>query len=175
MKELITQGGPLIFLLLGCSVLAVAIFLERYFYFHRSSIVVQDLLQGAGNLIARKNYVEALTVCAGTPGPVARVMKAVLTQHGATRADLKEIAQEAAARNPGHNTPHSIPTRPSQPPHSPAIRIPRAASQPAASTASVTRSTNPTGANASALITTNRASFRTASSFPCKSPSATSS
>lgn len=95
MKELITQGGPLIFLLLGCSVLAVAIFLERYFYFHRSSIVVQDLLQGAGNLIARKNYVEALTVCAGTPGPVARVMKAVLTQHGATRADLKEIAQEA--------------------------------------------------------------------------------
>jgi len=95
MKELITQGGPLIFLLLGCSVLAVAIFLERYFYFHRSGIVVQDLLQGAGNLIARKNYVEALTVCAGTPGPVARVMKSVLTQHSAPRADLKEIAQEA--------------------------------------------------------------------------------
>ena len=95
MMELITQGGPLIFLLLGCSVLAVAIFLERYFYFHRSGIVVQDLLQGAGNLIARKNYVEALTVCAGTPGPVARVMKSVLTQHSAPRADLKEIAQEA--------------------------------------------------------------------------------
>ena len=95
MKELITQGGPLIFLLLGCSVLAVAIFLERYFHFHRSTIVVQDLLQGAGNLIARKNYMEALTVCAGTPGPVARVMKAVLTRHEAPRTELKEIVQEA--------------------------------------------------------------------------------
>jgi biopolymer transport protein ExbB len=56
---------------------------------------VQDLLQGLGNLISRKNYAEALHVCAGTPGPVARVMKAVLTRHEAPRTELKEIAQEA--------------------------------------------------------------------------------
>jgi biopolymer transport protein ExbB len=95
MKELITQGGPLIFLLLGCSLLAVAIFLERLFHFHRSSVVVQDLLQGVGNLVSRKNYVEALTVSAGTPGPVARVLKAVLTRHDAPRDELKSIVQEA--------------------------------------------------------------------------------
>ncbi|MDB6134914.1 MAG: colicin uptake protein TolQ [Verrucomicrobiales bacterium] len=95
MKELIYQGGPLIFLLLGCSLLAMGTFLERFFHFHRSTIVVQDLLQGLGNLISRKNYAEALHVCAGTPGPVARVMKAVLTRHEASRPELKEIAQEA--------------------------------------------------------------------------------
>jgi len=95
MKELITQGGPLIFLLLGCSLLAVAIFLERLFHYHRSSVVVQDLLQGVGNLVSRKNYVEALTVSAGTPGPVARVLKAVLTRHDAPREELKAIVQEA--------------------------------------------------------------------------------
>ena len=95
MKELIFQGGPLIFLLLGCSLLAMGIFLERFFHFHRSTIVVQDLLQGLGNLISRKNYAEALHVCAGTPGPVARVMKAVLTRNEADRIELKEIAQEA--------------------------------------------------------------------------------
>ncbi len=95
MKELIIQGHPLIFLLLGCSLLAVAIFLERFFHFHRSSVVVQDLLQGVGNLVSRKNYVEALTVSAGTPGPVARVLKAVLTRHDAPRDELKAIVQEA--------------------------------------------------------------------------------
>ena len=95
MKELINQGQPLIFLLLGCSLLAVGIFLERFFHFHRSTIVVQDLLQGLGNLISRKNYAEALHVCAGTPGPVARVMKAVLTRHESERIELNEIAQEA--------------------------------------------------------------------------------
>ena len=95
MKELITHGGPLIFLLLGCSIIAVGIFLERLFFLRRSSVVVQDLLQGAGNLIGRKNYVEALTVCAGTPGPVARVMRAVLTRHDAPREELSQVAQEA--------------------------------------------------------------------------------
>lgn len=95
MKELITQGGPLIFLLLACSMLAVAIWLERLFHFHRSAIVVQDLLQGVGNLVSRKNYVEALTVSAGTPGPVARVLKAALTRHEAPRDELKAIVQEA--------------------------------------------------------------------------------
>jgi biopolymer transport protein ExbB len=95
MKELITQGGPLIFLLLGCSLLAVAIFLERFFHLHRSTVVVQDLLQGVGNLVNRKNYVEALTVSAGTPGPVARVMKAALMRHEAPRDELKAIVQEA--------------------------------------------------------------------------------
>lgn len=95
MKELINQGGPLIFLLLGCSLLAVAIFLERFFHFHRSTVVVQDLLQGVGNLINRKNYVEALTVCSGTPGPVARVMKSVLTRPEAPRDELRAIVQEA--------------------------------------------------------------------------------
>ena len=98
MKELISQGGPLgplILLLLGCSLIAVAIFLERFFHFHRSSVVVPDLLQGVGNLVSRKNYVEALTVSAGTPGPVARVLKAVLTRHDAPREELKAIVQEA--------------------------------------------------------------------------------
>jgi biopolymer transport protein ExbB len=95
MKELINQGGPLIFLLLACSLLALAVFLERFFHFHRSTVVVQDLLQGVGNLINRKNYVEALTVSTGTPGPVARVMKAVLTRPDAPRDELKAIVQEA--------------------------------------------------------------------------------
>jgi biopolymer transport protein ExbB len=95
MTSLIAQGSPLILLLLGCGLLAVAIFLERFFHLHRSTIVVQDLLTGVNNLVRRKNYVEAMTVCASTPGPVARVIKAILTQHEAPREELKEIAQEA--------------------------------------------------------------------------------
>ncbi len=95
MKELFNQGGPIILLLLGCSVLAMGIFLERFFHYHRSGIVVQDLLQGVSNLVGRKNYLEALTMCAGTPGPAARVMKSVLMRHEADREDLRAIAQEA--------------------------------------------------------------------------------
>lgn len=95
MSELINQGGPLVIILLGCSLLAVGIFLERFFHFHRANIGVQDLLQGLANLIHKKNYSEALHVCAGTPGPVARVVHAAIVRHEAPRHELKEIVQEA--------------------------------------------------------------------------------
>lgn len=95
MFEIITRGGPLVFLLLGCSLIAVAIFLERFFSFHRANLDVQDLMQGLSNLIHRRNYAEALHVCAGTPGPVARVVHAAIVQHEASREDLKQIVQEA--------------------------------------------------------------------------------
>ncbi len=81
-------------LLLGCSILAIAIALERYFHFHRSRIDVGDLLHGLRNLIRKKNYAEAIHECAGTPGPVARVIHSAILHHGAPRAELKEIVQE---------------------------------------------------------------------------------
>jgi biopolymer transport protein ExbB len=95
MFELIAQGGPLVFVLLGCSVLAVGIFLERFFHLHRANVGVQDLLQGLANLIHKKNYAEALHVCAGTPGPVARVIHSAIVRHEAPRSELKEVVQEA--------------------------------------------------------------------------------
>lgn len=81
-------------LLLGCSILAMAISVDRFFYFHRARIDVSELLQGLANLIRRKNFAEALHECAGTPGPVARVIHAAIIHHEASREDLKAIAQE---------------------------------------------------------------------------------
>lgn len=95
MIDLINKGGPLMWLLLGCSILTVAITLERYFYFHRARIDVGDLLHGLRNLVRNRNYAEALHECAGTPGPVARVIHSALIRHDAPRGELKEIVQES--------------------------------------------------------------------------------
>ena len=95
MIHLIDKGGPLVYLLLGCSLLAVAIFLERIFHFHRATINVGEFLQGLANLIKRKKYAEALHECAATPGPVARVIHSAIIRHEAPRSELKEIVQEA--------------------------------------------------------------------------------
>jgi biopolymer transport protein ExbB len=95
MIDLINKGGPLMWLLLGCSILTVAISLERYFHFHRARIDVGDLLHGLRNLVRNRNYAEALHECAGTPGPVARVIHSALIRHDSPRAELKEIVQES--------------------------------------------------------------------------------
>ena len=93
--DLITKGGPLMVLLLGCSIVAVAIFLERLFYFHRAAINVGDFLFGLRNLIKNKAYQEAASECASTPGPVARVLHSAIRRSGASRSELKEIVQES--------------------------------------------------------------------------------
>ncbi|MCB1236166.1 MAG: MotA/TolQ/ExbB proton channel family protein [Verrucomicrobiae bacterium] len=95
MMDLILKGGPLMWLLLGCSILTIAISLERYFQFHRARVDVGDLLHGLRNLIRNRNYAEALHECAGTPGPVARVIHSAIIRHDAPRSELKEIVQES--------------------------------------------------------------------------------
>ncbi len=82
-------------LILLCSVTALGVFLERLFFLHRASIHTGDFLRGLANLIRKNNIAEAVEECAGTPGPVPRVLHAMLVKHGASRAELREIAAEA--------------------------------------------------------------------------------
>jgi biopolymer transport protein ExbB len=95
MIDYIQKGGLLMWPILVCSVIAVAVFAERLFYLHRATIHVGEFLQGLSNLVHRRNFAEALHESAGTPGPVARVIHAAIIRHDAPRAELKEIVQEA--------------------------------------------------------------------------------
>jgi biopolymer transport protein ExbB len=95
MPELISKGGPLIWLLLGCLVFSVAVFFERFSYYHRASMNVGEFLAGLSSLIRRKNYAEALQECVATRVPAGRVIHAALLRHHAPREHLKEIVQEA--------------------------------------------------------------------------------
>ena len=95
MIDYMQKGGPLMWLILFCSVLAGAVFLERVTYFHRAQIRVGEFLRGLATLLERRSIAEAREECAGTPGPVARVIHAALLRHDAPRAELKEIVQEA--------------------------------------------------------------------------------
>jgi len=95
MLELVQKGGPLMWLILLCSVTALGVLAERLLFFHRASIHTGDFLRGLANLLRRKNFTEALQECAGTSGPVPRVLHAMILKHGAPRAELREIGQEA--------------------------------------------------------------------------------
>ncbi len=95
MIDYIQKGGLLMWPILVCSIIAIAVFAERLFYFHRSTIHVGEFLQGLSNLVSRRNFAEALHESAGTPGPVARVIHAAIIRHDSPRAELREIVQEA--------------------------------------------------------------------------------
>src|SRR5256714_14424193 len=101
MIDYIQKGGLLMWTILVCSIISIAVFAERLFYFHRAAIHVGEFLQGLANLVQRRNFAEALHECAGTPGPVARVIHAAIIRHDAPRAELREIVQEAGETEGG--------------------------------------------------------------------------
>jgi biopolymer transport protein ExbB len=94
MLDYLLKGGPLMWLILFCSIISVAVFCERLLYFHQITIHVGEFLRGLSNLIQRRNFNEAIQECAGTPGPVARVVLAALRNREAPRGELKEIIEE---------------------------------------------------------------------------------
>src|SRR4051812_37551978 len=95
MIDYIQKGGLLMWPILVCSIISIAVFAERLFYFHRATIHVGEFLKGLSNLIRRRNFAEALHESAGTPGPVARVIHSAIIRHDSPRSESRDIVQEA--------------------------------------------------------------------------------
>src|SRR5207237_103441 len=95
MIDYIQKGGLLMWPILACSVIAIAVFAERLLYLHRSSLNVGHFRRCRSVTLQRRKFAEALHESAGTPGPVARVIHAAIIRHDAPRAELREIVQEA--------------------------------------------------------------------------------
>src|SRR3954470_21948661 len=93
---LLTQGGPMMWVLAALGLLGLMLFIERTLYLHRGQIRAKAFVDGLKNILAKRRLVEALTVCEETPGPVAAVAKAALL-HASDEADVMRFhVQEAA-------------------------------------------------------------------------------
>lgn len=92
---LIEKGGPLVWVLLGLGFVGAVCVVERLFFFHRARINVGNLLTGLSQHIRRRAFAEALHEAARAPGPVGRVSHAALLRYYLSRADLRDVVQEA--------------------------------------------------------------------------------
>lgn len=95
-EGIIVSTGPVLWLIVVFAVLALGVIAERLFYFHRVNINSGDFLRGLSALLRSGQYNEALHEARQLPGPMARVVEAVLTRPKLARSELREIALEAA-------------------------------------------------------------------------------
>ncbi|NBZ94893.1 MAG: MotA/TolQ/ExbB proton channel family protein [Proteobacteria bacterium] len=96
MLELLQKGGPLMWLILLCSVVALGVFLERLLYLHKASIRVGELLGGLSLQIRNGRLDEALGEASSAPGPVARILQAALLHPHGGREVLLSVTRDAA-------------------------------------------------------------------------------
>ena len=91
----IKLGGPMIWLILATSAIAVVVFVERVLHYHRAQINSMEFLNGVRNVLKRDNVVEAVSICDATPGPVARLVKVAILNRDRGKEGMREALEEA--------------------------------------------------------------------------------
>ena len=104
--KMMADGGPVMWLILFLSVVAMVIFLEKWFQYHREQINVGELITGLFNVLRRDGYMEAITLCDNTPGPVPAILNAAILarQRGDRKLDnaISSACTEEVARLERH-------------------------------------------------------------------------
>jgi biopolymer transport protein ExbB len=95
LPELLSKGGPMLWVILLTGAVAIVVVIERFLHCHRAQINSTEFLNGVRNVLRRDNVVEAISICDATPGPVARLVKTAILNRDNGRERIRESLEEA--------------------------------------------------------------------------------
>jgi biopolymer transport protein ExbB len=98
MYEYILKGGILMFPIIACSVIALAVVLERVWALRGRRVMPREIIQRAEELVKRDHVEEAIALCRRRSSPLGRLIITVLKNVGQEREVLKEAVQEVGRR-----------------------------------------------------------------------------
>ena len=96
MLEWIIRGGPMMVPILLCSVLALAIILERFMYLQKIKLDTKKFMSEVSDSLKRNRAMDAINICEQMPGPLPNVLKAGILKYDRTRQEIKEAVEDAA-------------------------------------------------------------------------------
>lgn len=93
--QLMRDGGPVLWIIGVCALIAMFIFFQKTFQFHREEVNVRELVRGLENVLRRNGFVEAISLCDNTPGPAARVLSSAILAYERKDEDLQQAIDDA--------------------------------------------------------------------------------
>jgi biopolymer transport protein ExbB len=94
MYDFVVKGGVLMIPIALCSIIALAIFLERLWSLRRSKVIPRDFLIEIEDLIRREKIPEAVTRCRRDNSSMANIIVAGIRNFGKRREIVKESIEE---------------------------------------------------------------------------------
>ncbi|MBC8284634.1 MAG: MotA/TolQ/ExbB proton channel family protein [Nitrospinae bacterium] len=88
--DLISKGGVVMIPIFICSVIALAIIIERFIFFKKYFIDMDDFFSPIPNLVEAGNTEKVLAYCQNNPNPLGRIIEAGLSEKGIPRWKLEE-------------------------------------------------------------------------------------
>jgi len=93
--NIIFSGGIVMWPIALCSVVALAITIERIWSLRRASIDMVEFMESMRDVIRQNRMQEAIGICDQTDGPVARILRAGLLKHNRSKEDIREAIEDA--------------------------------------------------------------------------------
>src|SRR3984957_13516331 len=94
MPSFLIHGGPMLWVILAASAVAIVVFIERVLHCHLAQINSAEFLNGVRTVLKRDNVVEALSIFDATPAPVARLVKTAILSRDFGRDRVRESLEE---------------------------------------------------------------------------------
>ena len=95
MWDVMQKGGPLMYLIVLCSIVAFGVVLERLYHLFRARINIDKFMESISNTLKHNRIMEAIDLCDKTPGPIAHIIKAGILKHDRSRQEIKEAIEDA--------------------------------------------------------------------------------
>ena len=89
------QGGILMWPIFVCSLIALAIVLEKFVSLRRADIDTREFMDTMRQVLRQNRTQEAVEICDETDAPVARIMKAGILKHNRPKEDIREAIEDA--------------------------------------------------------------------------------
>ena len=96
--DLILKGGVAMYPIILCSIVVLAVVLERLWVLRRNRVIPGEFIQNLENLISQKKIPEAVFLCQGNHSSIARVIFAGLKNAGKGLWLVKESIEERGIR-----------------------------------------------------------------------------
>jgi len=89
------EWNLILFIIGGCSLIALTFFIERLFYFRKAEIDTNRFIIGLREVILEKNIMEGIRICEEMPGSVAVIIKAGLLKHERSKEEIESSMELA--------------------------------------------------------------------------------
>ena len=98
MFEFFLKGGLLMWPILLCSVIAIAIISERLYHFYRARVNIPNLSTQVKRLLLEGKLDEAKELCEDSPGPVAYILAVGIHIHKRAYSEKEKMIARAGSR-----------------------------------------------------------------------------